>query len=375
VGLAVSARAQDLLPPERNPIVNQLIDSKAKQNSLKCYIHLWKPSLGFNLRYQTGFVISASLGLFAPGERLVAFLRITPQGRPPVLLGESFDIPSILPDMVGGVDPKSLGKLELNMSGGFAIGEGHYAVGLLLLDKRGRSYYKRWNLRTGKYSKHAVPLTLKPQTVAPLLSETWNGQLDAKGVRVTLLLHASPMDPFAAKLYAWDRGFLLQALASLLEQLPCQSVKIIAFNLDHQREIFRQERFDAAGFSQLATALHELELVTVPYQALQRGNWLKFLVRLAQEQTSAKDPSDAVVFLGPPTRFSSRVPKKTVRSFERTSSHFFYFTYYSPWTSYFPDAIDYLTRDLHGTVFRIKSGEDLGLAIQEMLAQIEPIRN
>jgi hypothetical protein len=56
--------------------------------------------------------------------------------------------------------------------------------------------------------------------VLPLVADSWDGKLDPKGVRLTVLLDATATNPSDAKL--WNQDVLLQQLASLLRQVPCQ---------------------------------------------------------------------------------------------------------------------------------------------------------
>jgi len=68
------------------------------------------------------------------------------------------------------------------------------------------------------------------------------------------------------------------------------------------------------------------------------------------------------------------MPKELMSALGTNNPRFFYFEYF-PWFGFrpeFPDAIDYLTRELHGTVYKIHSAGDLGQAIQKMLAQLGP---
>ena len=370
LSLGIPSRAQDVLSPSEVPIVNQIIDSRAKENSLKCDVRTWPPFLDFNFRLQAGMALSVSLGEFALGEQPITYVRVIPRGGSPVIFRAALELPSVPPNMRGAVEPKDLRKIQFTTSGALNIGEGRYSVEFLLLNQDGRSCYKRWNLKTGTYGDKAVPLALSPGSVEPLVPDSWDGKLDANGVRLSVFLYAAPIHQYATQLYAWDRALLLQALASLLKQLPCQSVQLVAFNLEEQREVFRQEKFDAEGFARLATALKQLELATVPYQTLLRGSESKFLLRLAEEQTSAKDPSDAVVFLGPLMSVDQE-PLMQLRQPE--SPRFFYFEFHGVGT-HFPDSIEHLTKELHGSVFRISSANDLAVAIQRMLAQVEPIQ-
>jgi hypothetical protein len=374
LALAISSHAQVPILPEGTDAINTLLSAKSK-DSLKCSIHPLAPFLDFTFRYEAGFSIVAPLDQFDPSEEFIIYLRVTPDSGTPVILTQSFEISPIPQDRRAKIDIKQLKRLQLSMSGAFAIGEGRYKAEVLMVDKQQRTCRKEWKFQAQKQNPHAVPRALEPGTVQPLIADDWDGKLDGQGIRLTVLMHVIPMNPNSAKLYAWDRGFLLQSLTSLLKQLPCQSVRIVAFNLDQQREIFRQDSFDAEGFAELTKTLQKLELATVSYKGLQRGSGPKMLVHLAREQTAAKDSSDAVVFLGPSAHFEDKVPQEMVQGVETGGPRFFYFEYY-PWvTGQFPDSIDYLTRSLHGTVYRIHSPDELARSIQKMLAEIKHLQH
>jgi hypothetical protein len=85
-------------------------------------------------------------------------------------------------------------------------------------------------------------------------------------------------------------------------------------------------------------------------------------------------PSDAVIFLGPSSRFDEKVSKAELKGLENDGRRFFYFEYFPAFMrgSELPDAIHFLTRDLHGTVFPIHSALELATSIQRMLSQLKP---
>ncbi|HEY6185309.1 MAG TPA: hypothetical protein VIW67_23930 [Terriglobales bacterium] len=356
------AFAQMPIPADRLAAVSQLFEKLDKHSTLHCSVLHFDPFLDFTFRYEAGLLVSVRPEEFTPGANFGAFLRITPQDGKPAFFGEQYDVPPIPAMMAKKLTARQLKRIELQMSVGFAIGDGRYAIDLLLADAQDRTCHARWNLKT---PKHNSPLTLPTNTVASIEGTAWDGKLQNDGVRLTVLLHVAPLNPYSPKLHAWDRGFLLQSLASLLKQLPCQSVRVIAFNLDQQQELFREENFDDDGYARLVHHLHKLEFGTVSYRALQRDSWQQWLVRLANQQTSAKNPSDVVVFLGPNGHFLDKVPSET-RDDPDVAPRFFYFEYY-PWMgAEFSDSIDYLTRGMHGTVYKIHSADQLGQAIQKM---------
>jgi hypothetical protein len=375
IALAVPARAQESLSAQDIPEANRLIDTDSKvANSLKCHIEMWRPFIDFDFRYVSLFGISANGVQFAPGDRLTLLLRITSAQGKRFLLARNFQIPAIPRDMVSSFRPKSV---RIGVTGGFAIGEGRYVVELLLYDDRGHKRYRRWNSAAIIDRKETMTPALAPSTVAPLLADRWDGKLDPNGFRLTVLLDARATRERTSDLreerFSLAPFLLPQVLASLLRQVPCESVTVVAFNLAQEREIFRQEQFDAQGFARLSTALKNLQPAVVSYQALQRGNSAEFLVGLVEKQISAQQSPDAVIFIGPNTHVREQQPKRVRNSLEAATQHFFYFEYFGFRTP-FPDAIDYLTRDLHGTVFRINSVQDFGTAVEQLQAQLATTR-
>lgn len=347
--------------------VNDLFETKERSNSLKCSFEKREPVLDFSFRYHAGFMVTVPVRYLQPGDETTAYLRVTPEGGSPTLLFESFQVPDHPPNL----SAKILDSLHVVMSGGFAVGEGRYSVEALLRDNEGHSCSKRWNMKARTRRKQPLALALKPDTVAPLVGKPWDGELKEDGLRVTVLLHATPMDPRMSKLYAWDQAFLLQTLSSLLERLPCESVRLVAFNLDSQEEVFRRDELDADGFIDLMRALSKVQLGTVSYKSLQRRGWPELLLKLVHEQTVSGFPSDAVIFLGPTTHFDGKLPDDMFKDVESGGPPFFYFEYYPRVGADFPDSIDYLTHELHGTVFKIHAPDQLGPAIQKLLTSMQ----
>jgi hypothetical protein len=390
VGLLAPAEAQELISPQLLDHVNELFDRRLGEGSLKCHVRSWGPLLAFNQEYKAGFVISPNMAQLSLGEKLVAYLRVTPEQRDPVLLTVNFDLPVSLPSVPTG-QPFNFG-----LAGEFAVGEGRYTVELLLVDEKGRGFYDQWRLKTGS---HTAASPLKPLTVSPLLPDSWDGKLDPKGVRLTALLDATESSPNPARLRPSTSDYLLNVLATILRQVPCRSVKVVAFNLDTQKDVFSEDHLDGPGFTELARALRDVNTGVVSYPSLRPCAWQDFLLAVVQNEASAPDPPDAVVFIGAATHFVDKPTTQKVEPVDRKLPLFFYLEYfavlpvfptgsdmyrgdyrripddngaaYAPEVmSGFPDAIDQLTRQLHGAVFRITSSKDVGPAVQRILAKL-----
>lgn len=366
--LPVTGRTQEAPPRNEIPGIAKLMDSNVHANSLRCDVRPWTPFLDFNFRFETGVVFSFRTRQIIPGREFLAYLRVTPEGMTPVFLKAAFALPSADSHSVVNRYDVYLQNGRLTMSGAFNVGEGHYTVELLVLHNS-RSCYKRWIVKTGSYHNRTVPLALEPGAVAPLARESWDGKLDSKGIRVSILLDAAPINPSSPVLHAWDRALLLQTLTSLLRQIPCQAVRLIAFDLQQQRVLFESHPFGASSFDELTNVLTNVERATISYQALRAGTVRSFLLRLAQEQISATSPPDAVIFLGPATHSNERSLKPLP---EPPRPHFFYFEFHS-YGPLFPDRIDRLVKHLRGEVFPFSSAEELAQAIQKVLAQVKPL--
>jgi len=344
-------------------------------NSLKCSVEQWRPVLDFAFRFAAGYIVRCRLGIFEGQERILGvFARVTPAGKPPTLLGERAQIPQVDPRVAGGRNPSKLNS-TLTLSGAFAVGVGDYLVEILAVDDRDRTVRKRWRLHVAaNRPQRNVPLAIAPLTVEPLTGHASElAAASGKGkVRLTVLLDAAPINPYQSELHAWDRSFLLGSLYSLLREMPYRAVRLVAFNLEQQREIFRREGFDGAAFLNLAEALRSMETATISIQALKNRNSPVFLIDLVSRELADSESADAVVFLGPSSRpRDDPIGSDLLHTRNTGRPPFFYFEY-SPWPEHpFPDALEQLTKSLDGKTYVIRSPQDLGQSIQKMLTQLK----
>jgi hypothetical protein len=375
---AVSALPQTALHSAQTGILAPGSEkTAAKREQLGCYVDTKKPFVDFAFRFEAGYVVHCPLREFqGQASKLLAYLRVRPEGALPIILGEGYRLPGIPPVLRSRIDLHHF-NTEIEFSGVFAVGEGEYPVELVLADDHNRYCERRWKVRAAhSRSDEAIPVSMKPNTAAPIAIPRWDEQQAAPGkrLRVTVLLDAAPIDPASLKLRAWDRAFLLDSLFSLLRQLPSDSVRVVAFNLDQQRELFRQDRFDGLGFSKLSQALQDVELGTVSYRVLERQQgWSELLAGLVNAEVSAKDPPDAVIFLGPATRITRRVPEELLTARTTQKPQFFYFEYFPTAGNDYPDALHHLTSACNGKVFRIHSPGELAQGIQKMQEQLKQI--
>jgi hypothetical protein len=168
---------------------------------------------------------------------------------------------------------------------------------------------------------------------------------------------------------ARDRLLLLGTLSSLLDRVPTSSIRVVVFNLDQQRELFRRDHFGSDGFVAVARALNELELGLVDYHVLQnhRGD-ANLLAALVRQEVNAPEPSDVVLFLGPLARQIEKMPDEALERPSSPTPRFFYFQYrpYMRMESVLPDIIHSAVSKLKGKTVIIHSPGDFAKGIEQV---------
>ena len=345
---------------------------KSSAPTLDCDVITFKPFLDFAFRFEAGYIIHCSLEQFeGQAAMLGTLLRVTPEKGPPVTLGQQFKLPSLSPEERAKLNWRHVHN-NFEISGVFLMGEGRCPVELALLDNRSRIYRKSWHVEAYLHGKEAkAPLILKPGTVSAISFPPWEGASgDKKGLRITVLVDAAPMNPAARKIHAWDRAFLLGSVSSVLRKLPLSSVRLVAFNLEQQREVFRDDDFDRTDLRRLSTALSDLELGSVSFQVLQRpAGWSDLLVNLLNREAQLNPAADAVIFLGPHNRIDREIPPEFLTKAE--ALRLYYFEYYPQRGSDFPDTIQRLISAQKGLTLKLHSPGDLAEGLEKMRKHLE----
>src|ERR1022692_3268551 len=299
------------------------------ETPLRCEVTPIKPALNFGFRLEAGYTFRVPLNQFSgPDHSLTVVTRIATEGSlPPVFLLDTLRLPPVPPTGIEG-----------EFGGGFFLGEGHYRVNWMLIDDRGRTCFKDWQLdaELGRGDR-LVKLVMPPNTVAELslrASPAADRHPDSvRPMRLAILLDAAPLSGGGnrSSLSSSDQVFLLGALSALLERVPATSVRLVAFNLEQQKEIFRRDGFTLDSLDEVAGSLDQLQLAKVDYQALQfPTGHLDLLARLINQELRAEPPSDAVIFLGPRERFHEKLAADALDKSRGEVPRFFFLPYQAP---------------------------------------------
>jgi hypothetical protein len=172
-----------------------------------------------------------------------------------------------------------------------------------------------------------------------------------------------------------DRLILLGSLASLLESVPARSVRLVIFNLDQQKELFRQDAFTPEAFDQASQSLSSLQLQLVDYKVLaNRRGHINLLTDLINEEFHASDPSDAVIFMGPATRYFDKLLQNGLEEHAGAGPRFFYFQYKPNMraSAESADSIELAVKKVHGRKFEIRTAEEFARAIKQLESGMVP---
>ncbi len=295
------------------------MDDRSPGHQLTCQVQHSSPVLNFAFRFEARFIVDCPLAQFeGRPSQVVSYIRVKPRGSAPIVLGERFQLPAIPPKRSNDFRWSRFHE-QAEWSGVFTAGEGEYPVDLLVMDDRNRFYRTSWKERAVPHGKERmVKVAMTPNTAASASVMFWsdNPEVREKGPRIDVLLDAAPLFPRALSLRAWDRAFLMNSLSSLLRTLHPESVRLTAFNLDQQREIFREDNFSRHSFRKLFRSLQDLELGTVSYRNLAQAGWSGLLSGLVTTEMQRQDPPEAIIFLGPSARILDKLPREMLSSCE-----------------------------------------------------------
>jgi hypothetical protein len=344
------------------PRAERLLAAHSGDRPMHCDVTPVPARLSFSFRFQTGYVVRMPMKQYTgPGRHWNILMRITPAGATePVYLGSYTRFRGI---------PKTNAQGEFG--GVYQVGEGRYAVDWMLADDQNRVCRKSWKVEAKlAANERGLNLGMAANTAGPLTFRRWSQQSDVRPIgRLTVLLHAAPLYPRSLRFRTQDRLMLVSSLASLLDALPARSVKVVVFNLDQQKELFREDDLTPDSFDQVAQSTSSLQLQVVDYRVLQnRRGHISLLSDLIKQELEAAEPSDKVIFLGPPSRFYDKVPDASLDQHRTSGPQFFYFQYKPYWgrEADFPDSVAMAIRKVKGKTMLIHSPDEFARAIKEV---------
>ena len=350
-----------------------ILESQEVRKDLPCTVTPSKASLGFDLKFHSGYEVSVPLKELAGSEnQLTMVFRVTPEGHAndPVYFSQKISVPVIDEDASG----------PAYLQGTFDVGEGKYHVDWLMRDRAERVCAFYWDVEASLPSKdRQMSLDISSSAVQPADTEPFKQEAPVEReqhegpLNVKVVVNFAPQDSASATLQPLDTNALLSILRNIAREPRIGRFSIIAYNMQEQRIIYRQEDASQIDFPALGKALTSLNLGTVDLKRLsQKHGDTEFLANLiTKELKDEKQPPDAVIFAGPKVMLDDGLSQDTLKQLSDVKLPVFYMNYnLNPQVNPWRDAIGNAVRYLKGVEFTITRPRDVFFSWTEIMGRI-----
>jgi hypothetical protein len=369
--------AQNVIPSGPNGSVHPfssdeaILESQDVRKDLVCTVDPIKPQLGFDLRFHTGYDVTLPLKEISGPENLLTMIyRVTyaKDKDHPVYFSQHFNVPKIEDDAKG----------DAYLEGTFDVGEGDYHVDWMMRDRSERVCSFFWDStaalsqRDKDVTLHILPGAIEGADREPFREEPpVSRDLHNNPLTVKVMVNFAPQKARSATLQPIDTHALISILRNISREPRIVRFSIVAFNMQEQRVLFRQEDTEQINFPALGDSLNSLNLGTVDLKRLEdKHGDTGFLSKLiTQELTNSK--ADAVIFASPKVMLEESVPQDSLRQLENFSKPVFYMNYNlypqaNPWR----DAIGTAVKRMRGYEYTISRPRDLWVAWSDIVSRI-----
>jgi hypothetical protein len=349
-----------------------VLEAGELRKDLPCDVTPIKALLGFDLRFHAGFDVSVPLRDLAGSENLLTILfRVIPENHKddPTYFIQRVRVPRIEEAAAG----------DAYLQGSFDIGEGNYHVDWLMRDRSERVCSNSWDTEAALNPKEKqVNVAIAPGTVDRTAPEQFLEEPPIERItsepplNVKVLVNFAPQNANSATLQPLDTSALVSILRQIARDPHLGTFSIVAFNMQEQRVMYRQENGSRIDFPALGEALRSVNLGTVDLQRLgQKHGDTEFLANLIKTEISGPDRPDALIFAGPKVMLDENVSPDSLRDIGEIQYPVFYMNYaLNPQAIPWRDSISRAVRFFKGTEYTISRPRDLWFAVSEMVARI-----
>jgi hypothetical protein len=375
-------------PHQRANIFNTdlaVLEGDEQRKDLPCTVTPSKPTLGFDLKFHAGYQVSVPLKELAGNENsLKIVFRVSPEGHrdEPVYFTQHMRVPPIEEDAKG----------DAYLQGTFDIGEGAYHIDWLMRDRGERVCSSNWDTEATLGTKdRPISLAIPPQAIQRADFDQFKEEPSAQRVpvdpavqldpplNVKVLVNFAPQNSLSAALQPLDTTALVSILRTLSRDPRIGKFSIVAFNMQEQKVIYRQDDAMHIDFPALGTALNRLNLGTVDLKRLSdKHGDTEFLTTLVRKEMTAAPQAhpDALVFAGPKILLDTNPPEEALKDATDVDFPVFYMNYnLNPQAVPWKDAISHTVHFFRGYEYTISRPRDLWFAVSEMVSKIVKSRN
>ncbi len=362
-----------------------VLESGEQRKDLPCTVTPSKPTLGFDLKFHAGYQVTVPLKELAGSENAlsIVFRVSADSGRDePAYFTQHLRVPPLEEDAKG----------DAYLQGAFDVGEGSYHIDWLMRDRTERVCSSSWDTEAALGSRdRPMSLAIAPEAVQRSDGEDFKEEPPvqraspdpalhvAPPLNVKVLVNFAPQNSLSAALQPLDTTALVSILRTISRDPRIGKFSIVAFNMQEQKVIYRQDDASRIDFPALGTALTRLNLGTVDLKRLSdKHGDTEFLTTLVRKEMTAapQDHPDALVFAGPKILLDTNPPEEALKDGADIDFPVFYMNYnLNPQAVPWKDAISHTVHFFRGYEYTISRPRDLWFAVSEMVSKIVKSRN
>jgi hypothetical protein len=351
------------------------LDSGEVKKDIPCTVTPVKPILGFDLRLHSGYEIAIPLKeLAGDGNLLTIIFRVTPAKTKdsPVYFSQRFTVPDIDDDASGSA----------YLGGGFDVGEGDYHVDWMMRDRIERVCSSSWDITAALSGRdQSVKMTIDRDHIEASDQEFFKEEpavtrLDPDNPRkVKILVNFAPQQGNASSMQPIDTSALVSILRNISREPKIHKFSLVAFNMNEQRVVYREDNSDQIDFPKLGKALGSLKFGMVDYKKLaDPHSGTDFLTKLVMDELGNNN-ADAVVFAGPKVMLEDNVPAESLKDLASVPFPVFYLNYnLSPMQNPWRDPIGNVVKRLRGSEYTISRPRDLSTSWSDIMTRIVKLK-
>ena len=349
-----------------------VLEAGETRKDIPCTVSPVKPGLGFDMKFHAGYDVTVPLKELAGSDNhLTMVFRVYPDQKleEAAYFSQRWAVPAIDEDAGGAAQ----------LAGTFDVGEGKYHVDWLMRDRSERVCAFSWDAEASlppkdKQMSLDIPAgAVQPAETEPFKQEPPVDRAPNDSLNVKVVVNFAPQDSLSATLEPVDTNALLSILRSIAREPRIGHFSIVAFNMQEQRVIYRQDSATQIDFPALGEALRSLNLGTVDVKRLsQKRGDTEFLANfLTEEVVEPKVQPDAVIIAGPKVATENSMPQDAFRQAGDLKYPVFYMNYnLNPTANPWRDAIGSAVKTLKGAEFTISRPRDLFFAWTDIIGRI-----
>ena len=350
-----------------------VLEMQDARKDLPCTVTPTKPVLGFDLRFHSGYDIAVPMKDLSGTENLLTILfRVIPEHHPedPVYFVHRVRVPQIEEDSKG----------EVGLHGGFDVGEGKYHVDWLMRDRSERVCSFYWDSEATLTARdRQMNLVMAPEVVAQIDSDQFKEEPPVERAQaeprlnIKVLMNFAPQNSLSPAMQPMDTSALVSILRSIFREPRIGKFSLVAFNMQEQRVVYRQDNADKIDFPALGEAVGGLKLGTVKISQLAvKHSDTQFLTELIKSEVATEENHpDAIIFAGPKVMLDSNVQQETLKDLGEVDYPIFYMNYnLYPQSVPWRDSISHAVKFFKGQEYTITRPRDLWFAMSEMVGRI-----